>query len=70
MKYLVQEFLDSYPSGLNNKNKSKIKKYFIELVKVLEYKTFSNGNRYDTQELTTSEGFLIYEKISIYVSCG
>jgi hypothetical protein len=32
----VQEFFKSYPSVLNNQQKTKIKNHFIELVKVLE----------------------------------
>jgi len=72
----VQEFFKSYPSVLNNQQKTKVKKCFIELVKVLKehdlieskYKIISNGSLRDTQELTTrniSEGSLIYEKLSI-----
>jgi len=72
----VQEFFKYYPSVLNNQQKTKIKKCFIELVKVLKehdlieskYKIISNGSLHHTQELTTrniSEGFLIYEKLSI-----
>ena len=72
----VQEFFKSYPSVLNNQQKTKIKKHFIELVKVLEeydfieskYKIISNGSFHDAQELTIRnihEGFVIYEKLSI-----
>jgi hypothetical protein len=72
----VQEFFKSYPSVLNNQQKTKIKKCFIEFVKVLKehdlieskYKIISNGSLHHTQELTTRnifEGFLIYEKLSI-----
>ena len=63
-------------SSLNNQQKTKIKKHFIELVKVLEeydfieskYKIISNGSFHDVQELTIKnihEGFVIYEKLSI-----
>jgi len=73
---VVQEFFKSYTSILNNQQKTKIKKSFIELVKLLEehdlieskYKIFFKGSLYDTQQLTTrniSEGFVIYEKLSI-----
>jgi len=72
----IQEFFQSYPAALNNQQKTKIKSYFIELVIYFEqhdliepkYKIFSNGNIYETQELTSrniSEGFLIYEKLTI-----
>ena len=53
-----------------------MKTYFVELVKVLQdhnliednYKIIWNGSFYDTKELNTkniSEGFIIYERISI-----
>ena len=72
----VQEFFNSYPSVLNNQQKTKLKKYFIELVKLLEeqnlieskYKIISNDSRYDTEELTIkniSQGFIFYEKLAI-----
>jgi len=39
------------------------------------FKIISGGRLHDTYELTTSEGFIIYEKLSIssinfYLSCG
>lgn len=72
----IQEFFKSYPSALNNQQKTKIKRSFIELVKHLEqhdliepkYKILSNGHYYFTKEFNThdiSEGFVIYEKLSI-----
>jgi len=72
----IQEFFKSYPSALNNQQKTKIKRSFIGLVKLLEqhdliepkYKILSNRNLDDTKELTSrniSEGFVIYEKITI-----
>lgn len=65
--------------AINNQQKTKIKKCFIELVKLLEeqdlieskykiYKIISNGSLHETQELTTRniyEGFVIYEKLSV-----
>ena len=71
-----KNFCQSYPSVLNNQQKTKIKKHFIELVKVLEehnlieskYKIIYNGTFHDTQELTIRnihEGFVIYEKLSV-----
>jgi hypothetical protein len=72
----LEDFFKSYPSVLNNQQKTNIKKSLIELVKLFEkyhliesrYKILSNGSFHDIQELTTrniSEGFLIYEKLSI-----
>jgi hypothetical protein len=72
---LVQEFFESYPSVLNNKQKTEVKECFIELVKILEeynlieskYSIFLKGIPHDTQELTLrniSEGFVVYEKLS------
>ena len=72
----IKELFKSYPSTLNNQQKTRIKKSFIGLVKLLEqhdliepkYKILSDGNLYDTQELTSrniSEGFVIYEKLTI-----
>jgi len=72
----IEEFFKSYPSALNNQQKTKIKRSFIELVKLLEqhdliepkYKILSNGNLHDTKELTSrniSEGFVIYEKLIV-----
>jgi hypothetical protein len=73
---LVKQFIDSYPSALNNSQKTKIKEYFIEGVKILQenrliepnYKVISNGQLYEPEELTLkniSEGFVICEKLSI-----
>ena len=72
----IKEFLETYPSVLSNYHKTKIKKYFIQLIQKLEeqqfiesnYKIISNGHYYPTKEFNTrdiSEGFVIYEKISI-----
>lgn len=64
---MVLSFLEMY----------KILRYFIELVKILEEydriesnsKIIFNGKVHSTDQLTTpniSEGFIIYEKLSIY----
>ena len=53
-----------------------MKKYFIEWIKLLEeyelidstYRTISKGDVLNTDKLTTtniSEGFIVYEKLSI-----
>jgi hypothetical protein len=75
-KRFVKQFIDCYPSALNNSQKTKIKEYFIEGVKILQqnhliepnYKVISNGQLYEPEELTLkniSEGFVICEKLSI-----
>ena len=75
-EFFVQEFLDSYPSILSNQRITDIKRTFIQLVKTVQesdfieenYKIISNGLFFDTDELTIqniSEGFVIYEKLSI-----
>lgn len=74
--FLIKDFFQNYKSILSNQQKTKMKTYFIELVNVLQdhnliednYKIIWNGNLCDTKELNTnniSEGFTIYEKISI-----
>jgi len=72
----VEKFIASYPSIISNQRITNIKKYFIDVVKVLEeydvieskYKVISNGKFYNVDKITPhniSEGFLIYEKLSI-----
>ena len=74
--FLIKDFFQNYKSILSNQQKTKMKTYFIELVKVLQdhnliednYKIIWNGSFCDTKELNInniSEGFIIYEKISI-----
>jgi hypothetical protein len=73
---LVTQFLENYPSVLNNSQKTKIKQYFIELVQILKennliesnYKIIYKGKFYPVDQLTIkniSEGFMIYEKLLI-----
>ena len=75
----IKEFLETYPSVLSNYHKTKIKKYFIQLIQKLEeqqfiesnYKIISKGKVYDIDRLTPtniSEGFVAYERISISFS--
>ena len=75
-EFFIKEFLDSYLSVLSNQQRTKIKRSFIQLIQILEkynliennYKIIYNSSFYDTQKLTTcniSEGFVLYEKISI-----
>ena len=74
-QFNIQQFLDSY-STVSNQKIYDIKKNFIQLVQILQkydliepnYKIISNGSFLDTDQLTISnisEGFLIYENISI-----
>ncbi len=72
----IKSFFNSYSSTLNSQQKTKIKKSFLEVVKILEehqlieskYKIISNGRLLDASKLTIkniSEGFIFYEKLSI-----
>lgn len=74
--FSIKDFLQNYPSTLNNQQKTKIKKYFIQLVGRLKEhhliesncKIISGGKSYDTDQLipkNISEGFIVYEKLSI-----
>jgi len=74
--FLIKEFFQNYPSTLTNKQKTEIKEYFIELIKVFEkhqliesnYKIIRDGKIYQTEQLTArdiSEGFIVYEKLFI-----
>ena len=74
--FLIQEFLASYPSKISNQRKNNIKKYYIQLVQELKdnnfikpnYEIIVNGSWISTDRLTSSnisEGFVIYEKISV-----
>jgi len=75
----IKEFLETYPLVLSNSHKTKIKKYFIQLIQKLEeqqfiesnYKIISKGKVSDIDRLTPiniSEGFITYERISISFS--
>ena len=74
--FLIKEFLQNYTSCLSNQQKTKIKEYFIQSIKLFQqydliennYKIVSNGFLLDTDILTSkniSEGFVIYEKLSV-----
>jgi hypothetical protein len=73
---LVNQFLENYPSVLNDTRKKNIKQLFLQLVQFLEennlieskYKIIRNGQFDIVDQLTTrniSEGFVIYEKLII-----
>lgn len=78
-RFLVYDFIQNYPSSLSNQGVTKIKKYFIEAIQLLEenqlikpkpneYKVYT-GNQYSlTNKLTTqniSEEFIIYEILKL-----
>ena len=75
-EFNITQFRDNYSSVISNQRKNNIKKYFIQLVHLFKehdliedsYKILSNGHYHFTKEFNThdiSEGFVIYEKLSI-----
>jgi len=73
-KFFIKEFLASY--SISNQRITNMKRTFLQLVKVFEehdliesnYKIISDGYHHSVEELTIhniSEGFLLYEKLSI-----
>jgi hypothetical protein len=73
-KFFIKEFLASY--NISNQRITNMKRTFLQLVKVFEehdliesnYKIISDGYHHSVEELTIhniSEGFLLYEKLSI-----
>ena len=71
--FWVQEFI---PSKIFNQRKATIKKYFIQVIELLQnydlvednYKYMSQGKIYKTSKLDVkkiSEGFILYEKLNI-----
>nr|QYB19241.1 hypothetical protein [Climaconeis cf. scalaris]QYB19336.1 hypothetical protein [Climaconeis cf. scalaris] len=74
--FLIKEVFQNYKSCLSNQQKTKMKGYFIQSVKVFQkhhlvennYKIISNGFFIDTDQLSIpniSQGFVIYEKLSV-----
>ena len=74
--FLIKEFLQNYTSRLSNQQKTKVKEYFIQSIQLFQqydliennYKIISNGFLLPTDLLTSkniSEGFVIYEKLSV-----
>jgi hypothetical protein len=72
--FQIQTFLQNYPTSLSNQQKAAVKRYFIEVVQLLQkhdlienrYSVISNGNICSVDKLTTfniSQGFIIYEKL-------
>jgi hypothetical protein len=75
-EFFIQEFLSSYSSVISNQRKASIKKYFIEVIELLQnydliednYRYMSQGKIYKTSKLDVkniSEGFILYEKLNI-----
>jgi hypothetical protein len=73
---MVNDFMDAYPSVLNNSRKTNIKQFFLESVQLLEEnnlieskdKIIHKGQFYYVDKLTIyniSEGFGIYENLII-----
>lgn len=74
--FYIKEFLQNYSSTLTNKQITKIKKYFIQIIQIFHehqlidsnYKVIPNNKLYDKDQLTSktiSEGFVVYEKLYI-----
>lgn len=65
--FWINDFFEDYPVKLTNQQKTKMKKYFIECLQEYQ-KHIVKGRIYSTKELSSkviSEGFIVYEKISI-----
>jgi hypothetical protein len=60
--FLIQEFFQEYPFIISNQQKTNIKRYFIELVQLLQeyqlietnYRIILNGKFHTTDQLTTT----------------
>jgi hypothetical protein len=74
--FRIKEFFENYPSRLSNQQKTKMKGYFIQSIKLFQrydliendYKIISNGFLLVTDTLTPKniyEGFVVYEKLHI-----
>jgi len=74
--FLIKEFFQNYTARLSNQQKTKMKEHFIQSIKLFQqydliennYKIISNGFFLDTDALTIlniSEGFVVYEKLSL-----
>lgn len=73
--FYLKEFLQAYPSALNNQQITSIKRYFIELMKIFEehqliesyYQVIVDNKVYHVDKLLTnniSHGFIVFEKLS------
>ena len=73
--FYLKEFLQAYPSTLNNQQITSIKRYFIQLIEIFEeyqlihpsYQVIVDDKVYNVDKLLTnniSDGFIVFEKIS------
>jgi hypothetical protein len=59
--FYIKDFFENYQSKLTNQNKTKIKNYFIQFIKMLEDHELLINSKYKI----ISEGFIVYEKLSV-----
>jgi hypothetical protein len=73
-EFLIEEFLDFYPSSISNQRKSNIQRYFLEMIQLFrkhnlitnKYEFLFSGSFHRTEELNNgniSKGFVIYENL-------
>ena len=74
--FYVEEFLQAYPSTLNNQQITSVKRYFIQLMEIFEehqliessYQVILDDKLYHVDKLLTnniSQGFIVFEKLLI-----
>ena len=74
--FYFKEFLQAYPSVLNNQQKASIKRYFIQLMEIFEehkliessYQVLVDDKVYHVDKLlpnNISQGFIVFEKLLI-----
>ena len=74
--FYVEEFLQAYPSTLNNQQITSVKRYFIKLMEIFEehqliessYQVILDDKLYHVDKLLTnniSQGFIVFEKLLI-----
>ena len=74
--FYVEEFLQAYPSTLNNQQITNVKRYFIQLMEIFEehqliessYQVILDDKLYHVDKLLTnniSQGFIVFEKLLI-----
>lgn len=72
--FYVEEFLQAYPSTLNNQQITSVKRYFIQLMEIFEehqliessYQVILDDKLYHVDKLLTnniSQGFIVFEKL-------
>ena len=74
--FYFKEFLQAYPSTLNNQQITSVKRYFIQLMEIFEeheliessYQVILDDKLYHVDKLLTnniSQGFIVFEKLLI-----